>query len=393
MVCLPLSKAITGGIMEQKQKIIIIGLAVLSVVCLLLFIQAAAGRQALFRESQDLKTENTTLASKVEQLERNLRENQGKIDSLNAERDKIAQELGELQNKYESAAKARDELMEKLKKQSQRQETAVRIEQPEQSTGNEAYWGSILKAKTDLEMQLSSIRVELRNLQISNESLQREKNALEMDVNNLRNEKSDLTRQLDYNQKLLDSISQEVVREKNDKTAIQMSMKTFKEQNQTLNRQLKSINNRKISLDKKVQDLQDGKTTIEKRLKEMDTMLADKVSQIESLKNQLDSLKGGKSVPVTEKRRESVELPAIVVKSSERQDVNFPGKVLAVNGENNFIVVDLGTVAGISVGDELGVYRSGEKIGAISVIQARDNISACDIKRMTTPIKIGDSVK
>ena len=71
----------------------------------------------------------------------------------------------------------------------------------------------------------------LRSLQIANESLQREKSVLEMDVNSLRNEKKDLLRQLDYNQKLLDSMAQEVVREKNDKTTLFPLVVFFQQQN------------------------------------------------------------------------------------------------------------------------------------------------------------------
>lgn len=385
--------------MEQKTKIIIIILAVVSVVCFFLFIQSNSQQQTLGRENVDLKSENTTLLNKVSQLENDLRANQNKINVLKDERDKGLEGLSDLQKKYELAVRSRDELMDKLRKQSQRsQEAAVShpqiIQAPE---NNDAYWGSILKAKTDLEMQLSGIRTDLRSLQIANESLQREKSALEMDVKSLRNEKKDLLRQLDYNQKLLDSISQEVVREKNDKTGIQDTLKTLKYDNEVLSRQLKSLNNRKSVLDQKVQSLSEGKATVEKRLNEMDTMLTDRISQIDSLKNELDSIKSDKPIEAVVKKRESVELPAIVVKSSpsaqKLDSAAFSGKILAVNTDNNFVVIDLGSVAGAKAGDTYNVYRAGKLIGSISVIQTRDSISACDIKRMSTPLKIGDNIK
>lgn len=381
--------------MEQKTKFIIIGLAGFCIVFLLLFIFTSSQQQALVRENSDFKSENATLLSKVGQLEHDLRANQGKIDSIKVERDKAVGGLRELQSKYESAAKARDELMAKLKKQRQPEASVsqARLETPD---NNDAYWGSILKAKADLEMQLSNIRTDLKSLQISNESLQRQKSALELDVNSLRNEKKDLLRQLDYNQKLLDSMSQEVVREKNDKIAIQDSLKSLRSENAVLSRQLKSLNSRKADLDEKVQSLQEGKVTVEKRLNEMDTMLNDKISQIDSLKKELDVIKSGKP-PEEVGTRESVELPAIVVKSSPASENTvapaFRGKILAINADNNFVVIDAGASSGVNVGDTFTVYRADKPIGSIVVIQARDSISACDIKRASAPLKINDNIK
>ncbi|MDD5108551.1 MAG: hypothetical protein PHC29_03465 [Candidatus Omnitrophica bacterium] len=384
--------------MEQKTKFIIIGLIGFSVICLFLFVQVNSKQQVLVRENADLKTENTSMLSKVSQLENDLRANQGKIESLKAERDKGVDALSDLQKKYDTATKDRDELIEKLKRQSQRQQEMVVTQAPAVSApeNNDAYWGQILKAKTDLEMQLASIRVDLRNLQISNEALQRQKAVLEMDVNSLHNEKKDLLRQLDYNQKLLDSISQEVVREKNDKTGIQDTLKILRAENEAFSRQLKSLTSRKIALDQKVQGLQDSKATVEKRLSEMDTMLTDKISQIDSLKSELDAVKSGKPA-VLEREKESVELPAIVVKSSsspgKAQAPASSGKILAINADNNFVVVDLGSSSGVKVGDMFNVYRAGKQIGALVVIQTRDSISACDIKRINVPLRIGDNIK
>jgi len=398
--------------MEHKIKFIIIGLAGFSLVCLFLFIQANSSQQMLIRERNDLKSENNALTGKINQLESDLRENQKKLGSLQRDRDKAAQEVVDLQQKFEQASRARDELVNKLEQQSQKleqqskikpQEVAVVKQEVVPPNTAEAYWAGVLKAKTDLEIQLSSIRVELKQLQISNESLQRDKSALEIDVNSLNNEKKDLLRQLDYNQKLLDSMAQDVVREKNDKAKIQDNLKIIKNENLIFGRQLKSLNNRKAALDKRVQELQEGKSAVEKRLSEMEVMLSDKVSQIDALKNNLDLIKSGKALPVSEdKPKGSVELPAIVVHSlpptpaAEKEKIESPvylGKVLAVNLDSNFVVIDLGVSAGVKTGDAFDVYREGKSIGSIEVIQARDNISACDIKRKSATIRIGDSIK
>jgi chromosome segregation ATPase len=409
--------------MEQKIKFIVIGLVGLSIVCLFLFIQAASQQQRLLRESKDLKTENTALVNKASKLENDLKEIQGKIDSFKAERDRVAAELKDLGGKFEAVSKARDALIASAshlaeqqalvpqntdayreavlaaKTELEMQLSSLRVELRNLQIINESLQKE--KNKTDLEMQLSSLRVELKNLQINNESLQREKGILEIDINNLGNEKKDFLRQLDYNQKLLDSMSQEVARERNDKIAIQGSFKTTKVENAALIRQLKNLVNRKILLDKKVQDLAEGKFVLEKRLNEMEMMITGKSSKIGTLKNELDTVRSGQSSVSLERKpgREFVELPAIVVRSapsaekSKAQLQEFPGEILAVNLDSNFVVIDLGSSSGVKVEDVFNVYRDARSIGTIGVIQTRANISACDIKKMSAALRIGDQVK
>jgi chromosome segregation ATPase len=390
--------------MEHKTKFIIIGLAGFSLVCLFLFIQATSSQQMLIRERNDLKSENTALTGKINQLEGDLKENQRKLASLKSDGDKAAQELIDLQKKFEQASRARDELVNKLEQQSKIKHQEVFVPKQVEAVPvntSDAYWAGVLKAKTDLEMQLSSIRGELRKLKIDNEALQRDKGALEIDINSLSNEKKDLLRQLDYNQRLLDSMAQDVVRERNDKTKIQDNLKIIKNENLIFGRQLKSLNNRKAALERKIQELQEGKSTVEKRLNEMETMLADRVSQIDSLKDDLDLIRSGKTLPVSEnKPKESVELPAIVVRSlpasegkEKTESSDSSGRILAVNPDSNFVVIDLGVSSGVKAGDAFDVYREGKSIGSIEVIQARGNISACDIKKKSTALRIGDSIK
>jgi len=393
--------------MEQKTKFIIIGLVGFSLVCLFLFIQASSSQQMLIRERNDLKSENTALAGKMNQLEGELKDNQRKLSSLKNERDKAAQELIDVQQKLEYASRSRDELVKKLEEQSKvKPQEIVVVKQQEDIPPNtsDAYWAGVLKAKTDLEMQLSNIRGELRSLQINNEALQRDKGALEIDIKSLSNEKKDLLRQIDYNQKLLDSLAQDVVREKNDKAKIQDNLRVIKNENLVFGRQLKSLNSRKAALERKIQELQEGKSTVEKRLNEMEVMLADRVSQIGSLKNDLDLIRSGKTVPVSEEKpKGSVELPAIVVRSlppaEGKGKVDAPlstatlGKVLAVNPDSNFVVIDMGSSSGVKVGDAFNVYSEGKSIGLIEVIQARGNISACDIKKKSAALRIGDTIK
>ena len=202
---------------------------------------------------------------------------------------------------------------------------------------------------------------------------------------------------LDYNKKLLDSVAQELVREKNDKSQIQDSYKIIRNENSALNRNLASLNTRKVELERKLQEANENKSALERRILEMESMLTERLGQINNLKVKVESAKAG--IPVEDKK-ESVELPAIVVKpkesvpaGQEETGATLMGRVMAINKENNFVIIDLGEEAGLRVGDPLRIYRSDKPIANIEVIQVRRNISACDIKKQGTAIKIGDTVR
>ncbi|MBN2831117.1 MAG: hypothetical protein JXL82_02410 [Candidatus Omnitrophica bacterium] len=385
--------------MEQKAKFIIIGNIGITVVCAFLFIQSLGSKQVLVRERDELKAENTSLTAKLDKLTVSLRGYESRISSLSGELRKAYQDKAELDKKYELANKAREELVEKLKTQMQ-QPRAVTAESQQAFApqANDAYWAGILKAKTDLEFQLDNVRSELKKLQIDNEQLQREKGTFELELNNLKRERDNLSRQIDYNKKLLDSVAQELVREKNDKSQIQDSYKVIRNENSVLSRQIASLNTRKAELERKLQEIQDEKGVLERRVSEMESMLTERLSQITGLKDRIDSVKTGSAS--FEGKKESVELPAIVVKpragvpaNQEETGASLIGRVMAINKENNFVIIDLGEESGVKTGDVFRVYRSDKPIANIEVIQVRRSIAACDIKKQGIAIRIGDTVR
>ncbi|MCX5703125.1 MAG: hypothetical protein NT066_01310 [Candidatus Omnitrophica bacterium] len=391
--------------MENKAKFIIIGLAGVAVIFIFLFMQSLNSKQALQKEKDKLMADNMALAQKAEDNQRKAQQVEGQLSSMNSELDRLTKEKDGLGKRLDVLNKEKEGLIEELK--SQKSTVAVKQEpqqQPQPPVTEDAYWAGILKAKTDLELQLGSVRSELKAIQINNEQLQREKSTLGLDINGLKRDREDLKRQLDYNQKIMDSIAQDLVRERNDKVQIQDSLKVIRNENILLRRQLNSLNSRKINLDKKLQELQEGKAAIERRFTEMETMLSQKVTQVGSLQEQLQAISSQARIEKPEDKKESVDLPAIIVRPQAQENtllqeqpisskVSGEGKVLAINKENNFLIIDLGEDAGIKLGDTFQIYRDNEAIAAIVVIQTRKDIAACDIKQQIAPIEIGDAIR
>ena len=330
------------------------------------------------------------------------------MDFALQQKDELERKYDDVQKRYELVNKVKEELVEKLKTKVSTSSYTPAVTPSLQPSGpdKDAYWADIFKAKTDLEMQIGTVRSELKSLQIANEQLQRDKSVLELDLNSLRRDKEDLRRQLDYNQKLMDSIAQELVREKNDKMRIQDASRSIKDESLLLTRQLKSLNNRKVILERKVYELQEENTSLDRRLNEMQAMLNEKLSRISELSDNLDGLRNsiteGKAASEILQKKDSVELPPIVVRPTAQKDEGqrpqesslIPeGKVLALNRDNNFVIIDLGEDLGIKPGDRFQVYRDEALIATLEVIKTRKNISACDIKKEKTPIRVGDIVR
>ena len=396
--------------MEQKIKFILIGFLGIILMMGFFLAQTVGSKSQVMRERDDLAKENASLNSKAAKLENELRSYDSKIKELNSDLETAGREKENLQSKYDVAMRDQEELISKIKSQSAelRSATAV-VAKPQEvevvPQSPDTYWAQVLKEKTELQMKLDNLRTELKSVQVNSEQLQREKSSLELDINSLKHEKDDLKRQLDYNQKVIDSVTQELVRERNDKNQIQNSFKMIKNENTALSRQLKALNERKIGLERKLEQLREDKVSLEHKFTEMDSMLSAKVSQIGDLTSQLDSIRKGTnedSNAQPQNKRESVELPAIVIRPQSDDQMPAPdnlkeepqaARVLAVNKDSNFVIIDLGQDSGIKAGDTFQIYREHKPIASIEVIQVRKNISACDIKKEITPIKIGDAVK
>ena len=70
------------------------------------------------------------------------------------------------------------------------------------------------------------------------------------------------------------------------------------------------------------------------------------------------------------------------------------GKIVTINMEHNFVVIDLGKQDGIDIGNKFNVYRGETLLGSVEIIQARDKIAAADIKDLKEGmnIEINDTV-
>ncbi len=389
--------------MDKKIRLMVIGLIAITVVSIISAFYILGSKEVLRREylsvRETLTKENESLAKKANQALEEKRNFEEKLGALKKELDRIQAERQELQTKYEVVNKERDELLEKFKKGtmltgSEAQPSALLVTPPTEET----YWAGVLKEKAELAISLSSLKEALSRLKIIAEELKKDKQALELEIKNLNQDRQHLESRLSYTQQLVDSLSTELVREKNDKYTIENELNNLKKEQSALTRKFNALNEEKFSLEKKLQLAQESKAELDKRLQEANAMLEKKVVEIEEIKRKIETAEG-KAASASLSQRESVELPPIVVRSEEapqataKEPKKLIGKVLAVNREHNFVVIDLGEEQGIKPGQLFDVIREGKSIATVEVIQTRKSVSACDIKEQDTNVWVGDTVK
>lgn len=393
--------------MEDKAKFIIMALLGIILVTGLFCLQLYNSKQAVLTQRDELIKEKAALSKKMDAVLSESRRLEDRVNSLNMDLEKGAREKDEIQKRFEAASREKAELENKLK--SQPRQTAVspvlrEQEKPSLASGaSEAYWAGVLKEKMNLESQMETLRGQLRTLQTNNEQILKDKNVLEFEAKNLAREKQDLERQGAYNQRrsqeMIDKLAQELVMEKNDKFQIEENVKSVKNENEILKRQMKTQGSSKAGLEAQIMELEKEKAEFERKLAVMDTVLKDNIMQLDNFKKQLEISQ--KSKIDAEAKKESVELAPIIIRPKQEAQqqprssggLGAKGKIVSVNEANNFVIIDAGEEAGVRTGDVFQVYRQDNQIATIEVIQLRSDISACDIKKQTTPVMTGDTIR
>ena len=73
--------------------------------------------------------------------------------------------------------------------------------------------------------------------------------------------------------------------------------------------------------------------------------------------------------------RTNIELDEIVIKAKDE----LIGKITISDQENGFVIVDIGSLDNLKLGEVLSVYRDGEFIGKVQVEKIEERFSAAVI--------------
>ena len=402
-------KNIREVIVEKKIKWAILGLIVLLAMSFFVIFSVQSSKIALLRkyneDKERLTKESEEFSKKLATALTDSKELQSRLGSIQMELERLSTEKIELQNQYELLNKEKTELLDKVKKRALVKPEPAVEEPPELKPptpiSEDAYWAEILKTKANLELQVKDLNQRLKDLEISNQQLQNEKTSWELKVSELNQEKDELERKLQYNEKLLDSISTQMVHERNKIYQLQKDMVAVKQENESLRSEVKRLDKQRLAFAEKLSDLLKERESLITRVDKAELTLNEKVSQMERMHHEFEAL----LKKVTSEAQASgikptegaVELPPIVVSSSpaaeEGYSLKLEGKILTVDEEHSFIVIDLGKADGAIEDMVFEVFRGDELLGKVKIIQLREEIAACDIIQTITSFKIGDIVR
>ena len=162
---------------------------------------------------------------------------------------------------------------------------------------------------------------------------------------------------------------------------IRNELKDIRINNEQLQREKATLDLEANSLNREKQDLQ---RQLEYNQKLMDSIAQELVREKNDKFQIHDNLKLIRNENALLRRQ---------LKSLNNRKISLERKLSEIHRENNFVIIDLGQERGVKAGDTFKVYREEKPIADIEVIQVRQEIAACDIKKETTPIKVGDIVR
>lgn len=360
------------------------------------------------------------LQKRVEKAEKDSQDIKVQVGSLTEERnswqkrfnllDQDYKDLNQKFSKYKEEVAAQQAAAPQAKSQEVQEvktmpdgsaETAVAVVDPAETAPlpgvvDEDYWASLLKEKASLEVKIDNLNQQLNKSSMEVVDIKQKNADLQIALENIKNAKDQLQEQIKYKEDMLNNLSLDLARTKNDKKFVSERAAKFNDENVELRKQLKQLVSAKTAVEKSYVRLTEEKNKIEKKLIETEGMIQNKIDEIWEMKEGLgETLKEHEThIPSSD-----IELSPIVVNSQGSASMIKPtttglnGKIVSINDDNNFVIVDLGEKTGIRVGDSLSVYRNNQYIARLEVIQVRKDISAADIKDRVSKIKVGDTIR
>jgi len=351
------------------------------------------------------------LQQKYEEVTEEAKSLNEKLQMISSERDELASKMSSLQKEKEALiSKVNDVSVSGLPEVA-----ASNLTEPNTSdysptmspqiNSDDEYWASSLREKASLQLKMDSLKQKLSQDAIEIVELKQANADLQIEVDSMNHKRDELDREIKHKEDLINSLSLELARTKNDTKFVSDRLDKMDKENSDLRMQIKELFTTKSGLEKTIVQLQQEKKAFERRISETDSVIQIKIDESWEIKESLD--RTFKSTSLRPSSSQGVDLEPILVQSPgegsssiteiTNQESNmlpgFNGKVVSINEENNFVIVDLGEKSGLRLGDVLSVYRDSKYIARLEVIQVRKDISAADIKEKWSNIVVGDTIK
>ncbi len=213
--------------------------------------------------------------------------------------------------------------------------------------------------KAALQNELAEVMKERKKLSLEVEELQLIKSDLDIKISSIEAEKKSLQENYDREKSQNDIIRSRLSKKDEEIKAVEEKLNAALSEKRKIQSSLSEEQERYIELKDRIDKLMLAKDTLE-----------DKVRNIVN--------------------KQGIELERIVIKA----EGELEGKVLVINRDYNFIVVNIGQRDEIRLGDLLTVFRDGKYVGEAKIEKIYDTMSAAAITKelKTGSIMINDNV-
>lgn len=269
------------------------------------------------------------------------------------------------------------------------------------SSMNEKYVAQLLREKTALEVAIDRLKADLSQHSLEIVDLKQVNENLRMDLDAIQQEKQLIADDIKEKEEMVNRLSLELARAKNDKQFVAQKVDQLTKKNMRLRQDLKQLAAAKMALEKSVVQITQEKDGMNRKLEQAEAVLQNKIGEVWDIKDSLD--RSFNAVKEKTEAANEVELSPIIVNArgsalvvpadTQATKPGFEGKVMSVNEQSNFVIVDIGEKRGLRAGDTLGVYRGVDYIARLEVLQVRPDIAAADLKEQSAQVKVGDTVR
>lgn len=149
-------------------------------------------------------------------------------------------------------------------------------------------------------------------------------------------------------------------------------------------------------LEKKFSQAQKDTEKSQAQLKELESKKIELEKKVKDLESQSQGVELGKIVvspEVTPSPSPSVEIKSTKEKPTKGQDTGLEGKIIVINKDYNFAVINLGSKDGVGMGDQFSIYHNNKYIGDIKVEKVHDSMAAAGFVAADLKDKVSEGDK
>lgn len=216
------------------------------------------------------------------------------------------------------------------------------------------------------------------NLQVQLEDVKTKQRLAEARLDESKKLISDMQLKLQDAQTQIESLNKDVQKERDARQQVLTQIDQLKSD-------LENQKEMRVTLEKKITQAQDEANKAKSQVKELEARkneLEQKLKSIED-KSQPEQAKSrgvelGKIVVGPETNSQLTDIQTTQISPQENKSVaaELSGKILVINKDYNFAVINLGNKDGVKIGDVFSVYHKDKFIGDVKVEKVHDSMSA-----------------